>query len=112
MFPFTRYAESLTTRRYLRRAPSQDGWSGPAAPNEHRRPMTNNETACQACTMQPPPAHLPTTHAFIAFIAGAAATFFAFMAFMAGAAAATLLAFMAFMAGAATRFAFMAFIPM
>ena len=75
------------------RADSKDLWSGPAAPNEHRRPMTNSETACQACTMQPP---LPMTHAFIAFIAGTAATLFAFIAFIAGAAAATLFAFMAF----------------
>merc|ERR1711972_1228530 len=53
-----------------------------------------------------------TPHAFMAFIAGAAATLFAFMAFIAGAAAATLLAFMAFIAGAAaaTLFAFIAFI--
>merc|ERR1712060_1027621 len=91
------------------RADSKHLWSGPAAPNEHRRPMTNSETACQACTMQPP---LPMTHAFIAVIAGTAATLFAFIAFIAGAAAATLFAFMAFIAGAAAApmFAFIAFI--
>merc|ERR1711862_964663 len=87
----------------------EGGWPGPAAPSEHRRPVTKSDVALEGCTTQPPPAHPPTTHAFIAFMAGAAATLCAFMAFIAGAAA-TLFAFMAFIAGAATRFAFMAFI--
>merc|ERR1711862_1055610 len=51
----------------------EGGWPGPAAPSEHRRPVTKSDVAWQACTTQPPPAHPPTTHAFIAFIAGAAA---------------------------------------
>merc|ERR1711862_970706 len=72
----------------------EGGLPGPAAPSEHRRPVTKSDVAWQACTTQPPPAHPPTTHAFMAFIAGAAATLFAFMAFIAGAAAATLFAFM------------------
>merc|ERR1711862_1078549 len=102
--------------RWVQHDPSEEhplllegGWPGPAAPSEHRRPVTKSEVDWQACTTQPPPAHPPTTQAFIAFMAGAAATLFAFMAFIAGAAAATLFAFMAFIAGAATLFAFMAF---
>merc|ERR1711862_9016 len=65
----------------------EGGWPGPAAPSEHSRPVTKSEVDWQACTTQPPPAYAPTTHAFIAFMAGAAATLFAFMAFIAGAAA-------------------------
>merc|ERR1712241_1230 len=106
--------------RWVQHDPSEEhplllegGWPGPAAPSEHRRPVTKSEVDWQACTTQPPPAHPPTTHAFIAFIAGAAAAIlFAFMAFITGAAAATLFAFMAFIGGAtaATLLAFMAFI--
>merc|ERR1711862_781069 len=50
----------------------EGGWPGPAAPSEHRRPVTKSDVAWQACTTQPPPAYAPTTHAFIAFMGGAA----------------------------------------
>merc|ERR1711862_964206 len=72
--------------RWVQHDPSEEhplllegGWPGPAAPSEHRRPVTKSEVDWQACTTQPPPAHPPTTHAFIA----GAATLFAFMAFIA-----------------------------